>query len=111
MVSWDWNSSTDPRKVQCPMCDHDFISRREYCQCSIKECRFRFIGDDNLFKTSDDRLKERHKQDKELQQLLAELEKFYSFTRTKIQRIRQQLKPLEPPLLINESSQNANENL
>ena len=93
-MSFYYNSTVSLRDVHCPYCSHIQFSSKETVQCT--ECKKRFYGDDYLYKTPDDRNKERHEQDKELELLEDELETFYTTIKTKIQKIRKQFKPLYP---------------
>jgi len=77
------------RRVQCPNCGRDFWSQVYACQCS--ECKVRFDGDENLYKSYEDRAKER----KEMDHKLAEIETIMVNTISTVKNIRKQLKPLK----------------
>jgi len=64
-----WYLDRKPRIVQCPACQRVFHSGKSNCQCS--KCGIRFDGDNNLFKTQDDRSEER----KVISDLLIQLKK------------------------------------
>ncbi|HJT10269.1 MAG TPA: hypothetical protein VJ771_05740 [Candidatus Nitrosotalea sp.] len=93
MVSWDYNWPVGSRKVQCPECGKEIIAKMKYCQCTNKECRHRFIADDHIYKTPDDRLKERQEMFKTLDEMEARFEKDIQTIRI----LKQKLKPLNSP--------------
>lgn len=107
MAAYYYNGYVAPRKVQCPECGHESISRRENCQCSVKECRFRFRGNDHIYKTQDDRLKERQEIFKILEEMESRLENEVRI----ISELKQKLKPLIEPKLKDESLKMRNKSI
>jgi len=103
MFSYE-NWSVDPRKVQCPECGRESISRRGWVQCSVAGCRHLFLGNDCLVKTPDDRLKERQEMDKILEEMKSRMYKEKEDANSRIDkiiedinRLKQKLKPLSIP--------------
>lgn len=93
MVSYYYNPSVSRRKVQCPECGHEMRSQHKIVQCTVDGCRHRFVGDDHLFKTPDDILKEHG----EIYEALEEVESRLTKEIENIQKLKQKLKPLTKP--------------
>ena len=97
------NPSRPFRLVQCPDCSVIGWSERETWQCNGK-ARHRVDTDNNLYKTQDDRITERQKHDSQLLEELNLIEKEkeeylkkHDERKQRLQKMRQELKPLYPP--------------
>ena len=102
MYGFYYNPSRPTRWIQCPDCGAIGWSEKERWQCN-GEARHRVYTDNNLYKTQDDRIAERQKHDKQLVEELNLLEKEkeeylkkHDERRQRLQKMRQELKPLYP---------------
>jgi len=104
-MSWAYyyNPERSVRLIQCPDCGVIGRSGKETWQCNGK-ARHRVDTDNNLYKTTDDRILERQKHDKQLFDEINLLEKEkeeylkkHNERRERLQKMRRELRPLYPP--------------